>query len=346
MNRSYRLPPEWAPQQGVLLTWPHAHGDWQPLLGEVEPVYVELTRQISRFERLLIVANDDEHRRHISTLLDGAGIRSEMFAIFCAPSNDSWSRDHGPVTVVDEHGELRLLDFTFNGWGGKHPAELDDRLTRRLHEQGAFGGIPLEPVDLVLEGGAIEVDGRGGLLTTTRCLLSPLRNPDLGCQALEALFGRLFGIERTLWLENGHLAGDDTDSHIDTLARFCNPSTIAYVACDDPQDEHYHELKAMEAELHSFRNADGRPYTLVPLPWPGPVYAPSGKRLPATYANFLIINGAVLVPTYGVPGDREAIAVLGRCFPGREVIGVACTPLLRQYGSLHCATMQIPRKPS
>ncbi len=346
MSRSYRLPPEWAPQQGILLTWPHAHSDWHSLLGEVEPLYVELTRQISRFERVWITAYDESHRRHIETLLREAAIPREGIAIHCAPSNDSWTRDHGPVTVVDGDGNLRLLDFTFNGWGGKHPADLDDRLTRRLHEQGAFGELPLEPVDLVLEGGAIEVDGRGGLLTTTRCLLSPLRNPDLGCQALEALFGELFGIQRTLWLEHGHLQGDDTDSHIDTLARFCNPSTIAYTACDDPQDEHYHELKAMEEELRSFRDADGRPYTLVPLPWPEPRHAPSGERLPATYANFLIVNGAVLVPVYGVPQDRQAVTTLAGCFPEREIIPINCTPLIRQYGSLHCATMQIPEKPS
>ncbi len=186
------------------------------------------------------------------------------------------------------------------------------------------------------------MDGRGGLLTTTRCLLSPLRNPDLGCQALEALFAELFGIERTMWLENGHLAGDDTDSHIDTLARFCNPTTIAYVSCDDPHDQHFHELKEMQAELRCLRDADGRPYNLVPLPWPEPQHDSSGERLPATYANFLIINGAVLVPLYGAPRDEQALAVLADCFPDRQIIGIDCLPLIRQYGSLHCATMQIP----
>ena len=346
MNRHNRLPPEWAPQRGVMLTWPHAHSDWQPLLTEVEPVYVELARHISRFEAVLITAYDETHRHHIISLLTAAGIAQDNITLHCAPSNDSWTRDHGPISVLDQHNNLRLLDFTFNGWGGKHSAGLDNQLTRQLHAQGAFGDVPLENIDWVLEGGAIEVDGRGGLLTTTRCLLSPLRNPDLGCQALEAQFRELFGVERTLWLENGYLAGDDTDSHIDTLARFCNPSTIAYTACDNPQDEHYYELQAMEEELRAFRDADGNPYRLVPLPWPDPCHDSTGQRLPATYANFLIINGAVLVPAYGLPQDRRALATLAGCFPDRQIIGIDCRPLIRQYGSLHCATMQLPRRSS
>ncbi len=345
MSQHYRLPPEWAPQRCIMLTWPHAHGDWQPLLPRVEPVYVEITRQIGRYEPLLISSYDEQHNHHIRNLLTAAGVTLDNITLYCAPSDDSWTRDHGPITVLDQHHRLRLLDFTFNGWGGKYPAEQDNQLTRLLHEQGAFGDLPLESVGPVLEGGAIEVDGRGGLLTTTRCLLSPLRNPDLGCQALEALFHELFGIEHTLWLENGGLAGDDTDSHIDTLARFCNPSSIVYTACDDPRDEHYIELKAMEAELHAFRDTDGNPYKLIPLPWPKPQFDHSGQRLPATYANFLIINGAVLVPVYGIASDAPAVATLRDCFPEREVIAIDCVPLLRQSGSLHCVTMQIPEAP-
>ncbi len=340
-EQTYRLPPEWAHQNGVMLTWPHPHSDWRSLLPEIEPVYIALSRHISHFEPLLICAYDEAHRHHISSLLTATGITQQNISIYSAPSNDTWSRDYGPITVLDQHNIPHLLDFTFNGWGGKHPAALDNQVTHQLHQQGAFGELPLESVELVLEGGAIEVDGRGGLLTTTRCLLSPLRNPDLGCQALEALFRELFGIERTLWLENGHLAGDDTDSHIDTLARFCNSSTIAYTTCPDPLDEHYNELKAMEAELRTFRSADGNPYELVPLPWPDPQYDSTGQRLPATYANFLIINGAVLVPTYGTTQDETALTTLARCFPKRRIIGIKSTALIQQYGSLHCATMQI-----
>ncbi len=345
MSYTYRLLPEWSRQKQIIITWPHAHGDWRPLLSEVEPVYIEISRQISRREALLIISYDEPHSHHIRNLLASADIMQSGIAIYPAPSNDSWTRDHGPITVLDHSSKPHLLDFTFNGWGGKYPAKLDNQLTRCLHEQGAFGDLPLKAVDLVLEGGAIEVDGRGGLLTTARCLLSPLRNPDLGCQALEALFRSLFGVERTLWLENGWLAGDDTDSHIDTLARFCNPSTIVYTSCDDPLDEHYQELKAMEAELRAFLDAEGKPYKLIPLPLPEARFNRTGQRLPATYTNFLIINGAVLVPAYGGSNDEKAMATLRGCFPEREIIAIDCTPLIRQRGSLHCAAMQIPDAP-
>jgi len=346
MKQHYLLPPEWSPQLAVMLIWPHhQHSDWLPLLQDVESVYIDIIRHISHFEPVLIISYDKTHTHHISTLLTKNGISQRNISFCCARSNDTWIRDHGPVTVLDQRDRPRLLDFTFNAWGGKYNAELDNRLTRRLHEQNIFGDIPLEVVDLVLEGGAIDVDGQGSLLTTTRCLLSPLRNPDIGCQTLEAIFEKLFGVKRTLWLEHGHLAGDDTDSHIDTLVRFCNPSTITYTACDDPQDEHYHELKEMEAELKTFRDANNKPYHLLPLPWPEPQYNQSGQRLPTTYANFLIINGAVLVPVYGISSDEQAITVLHGCFPERKIIAVNCTPLIHQYGSLHCITMQIPKKP-
>jgi agmatine deiminase len=205
-----------------------------------------------------------------------------------------------------------------------------------------FGELPLERVSLVLEGGGIEVDGSGSLLATERCLLAPTRNPGLGRAALEERLGELFGLKRVLWLRHGALAGDDTDSHIDTLARFCDARTIAYAACDDPSDKHYDELGAMAEELRGFRAADGRPYQLVALPWPRAKRDAEGNRMPATYANFLIINGAVLVPTYRDPADRLALDCLGRCFPGREIIGIDCLALIQQHGSLHCVTMQLP----
>ncbi|QKT04867.1 agmatine deiminase family protein [Ectothiorhodospiraceae bacterium 2226] len=335
-----RLPAEWAPQSGVMLTWPHAASDWAPRLAEVEPVFVAIAREVGRREHVLVSCRDAAHRAHVADLLADA-VPAERLHLHIAPSNDTWVRDHGPITVLDGTHPT-LLDFTFNGWGRKYEARLDNALTGVLHAQGAFGDHALRAVDLVLEGGSIEVDGAGTLLTTTRCLLSPMRNPALGCQALEAQFGELMGIERVLWLEHGYLVGDDTDSHIDTLARFCDSDTIAYVRCDDPADEHYTELQAMEAELQALRRADGSPYRLVPLPWPGAKHDERGERLPATYANFLIINGAVLVPTYRDAADAEALARLAECFPEREVVGIDCLPLIHQFGSLHCVTMQVP----
>ncbi len=338
--RTY-LPPEWAAQSGVMLTWPHAGSDWAPMLSEVEPVFVSIAVAIARFETVLIACHDESVRRQVEGQLRSANIPPDRTRLWVASANDTWARDHGPISVLCQ-GEATLLDFDFNGWGGKFAYELDNRITRRLHAQGAFGDTPIEHVDLILEGGSIEVDGSGTLLTTAQCLLTPTRNPRLSRQQLEQQLSELLGITRFLWLQHGYLAGDDTDSHIDTLARLCDPDTIAYVSCTDPQDEHYKELKSMEAELQSFRTTRGSPYRLVPLPWPTAKYDIDGARLPATYANFLIINNAVLVPTYRDPADDEALRTLQTCFPDREVIGIDCLPLISQHGSLHCVTMQLP----
>ncbi len=335
------LPPEWALQSAVQLTWPHAGSDWAPILHEVEPVFVAIAAAIARFEQVVIACHDAAVRAHVAGLLRGARVPETGTRLYTAPANDSWARDHGPIAVLCRD-QATLLDFGFNGWGGKYPYDLDNRITRALHSQGAFGNTPIERVNLILEGGSIEVDGQGTLLTTERCLLAPTRNPRHTRAQIEKELAELLGLTRFLWLKNGTLAGDDTDSHIDTLARLCDPNTIAYVTCDDPADEHYAELKAMEAELGAFRTAAGQPYRLVPLPWPGAKFDEHGARMPATYANFLIINDAVLVPTYEDPADRVALDRLRDCFPGRAVIGIDCLPLIAQHGSLHCVTMQIP----
>jgi agmatine deiminase len=324
-----------------MLTWPHDQSDWAPLLDRVEPAFVAIARAIARFEKVLAVCRDLPHLEHVAGLFDAAGIERARRVLALAASNDTWARDHGPLTVICG-GEPVLLDFGFNGWGGKFPHDLDNAITRSVYALGAFGSAPLESVPFVLEGGSIEVDGQGTLLTTERCLLSHTRNPELSRAQIEARLAELLGITRCLWLKHGYLAGDDTDSHVDTLARLCDPSTIAYVACDDPSDEHYAELQAMAAELQAFRTPTGRPYRLVALPWPRAQYDDAGARLPATYANFLIINGAVLVPTYDDAADAVALARLRACFPQREVIGVPCAPLIHQHGSLHCVTMQLP----
>ena len=325
----------------MLLTWPHAGSDWAPILHRVEPVFAAIAAAIARHETVLIACHDETVRVQVAARLRAAGIPETRLRLFVAPANDTWARDHGPITVLCQ-GEATLLDFGFNGWGGKYAHDLDNLITRRLHAQHAFGDTPLEAVDLILEGGSIEVDGQGTLLTTTRCLLAPTRNPGRTRAQIEAELAARLGVMRILWLEHGYLAGDDTDSHVDTLARLCDPDTIAYVTCDDPADEHYAELKAMEAELAAFRTPRGAPYRLVPLPWPRARFDDAGARMPATYANFLVINGAVLVPTYEDPADRVALERLRACFPGREILGIDCLPLIEQHGSLHCVTMQIP----
>jgi Peptidylarginine deiminase and related enzymes len=339
--RSPFLPPEWAPQSGVMLTWPHQKSDWKPWLTQVERVFLEIARQISGREKLLIVCRNHAHCCHVRALLQADGVDLRQVAFHTVPSNDVWARDHGPITVVDPSGAT-LLDFKFDGWGGKYDAALDDRITTRLTARGAFGKISRRPIDMVLEGGSIEVDGSGTLLTTSRCLLNGHRNPHLNRLEIEKRLKALLGIERVLWLNHGYLAGDDTDGHIDMLARFCDPQTIAHIACDDPSDSHYETLKAMVQELRELRTPGGKSYRLVPLPWLKPKYDSARRRLPASYANFLIINETVLVPTYDDPADTEALACLASCFTGRKIIGIPCSTLLLQFGSLHCVTMQFP----
>lgn len=332
-------PAEWEEQDGVLLAWPHESSDWHPNLEIVEPVFVEIAHQISRFERVIIVA---PQRGPVQEKLTRAGVDPDRVAIFEIPTNDTWARDFGPITV-HEDGRPVLLDFGFNGWGLKFAANLDNQITRSLQEAGAFGETPVRTPGLILEGGSIESDGRGTLLTTSECLLNANRNPHLTREDLEKMVGPLLGVDHFLWLDSGYLAGDDTDSHVDTLARLCPDDTILYVRCDDPEDEHFEALSRMEKELEGLRTREGKPFRLIPLPWPGAQFDQEGERLPATYANYLVVNGAVLVPTYDDPKDGMALEAVGEAFPGREIVGVACIPLILQHGSLHCVTMQIPK---
>jgi agmatine deiminase len=334
-----RLPAEWEEQEGVLLAWPHAETDWAPHLDSVEPVFLEITRLISRFERVFIVAKNE---KEVALKLKSAGTLMERVIFFRMDTNDTWARDFGPITVMENEKPV-ILDFAFNGWGLKYPGHLDNRVTSRLFLSGAFGNAPLRTVDMVLEGGSIESDGNGTILTTAECLLNSDRNPHLTREEIELALGKALGTHRFLWLENGGLEGDDTDSHVDTLARFGPFDTILHASCHDPTDDHYHSISAMAEELKAFRSPKGKPYRLMPLPWPSPCRDKNGDRLPATYANFLVINGAVLVPTYGSEKDRAALEAVGQAFPGREIISVDCLPLLQQHGSLHCLTMQIPK---
>lgn len=336
---SRRLPAEWEPQDGVMLTWPHDGGDWAPYLPEVEPVFVRIAEEIGKRQRLLIVCRDEAHRGHIRGLL--SAIDPSNLRLHCIPSNDTWARDHGPISVMRD-GVPLLCDFGFNGWGGKFAAELDDRISATLHAQGAFGRAPREPVDLILEGGGIETDGQGTLLVTRRCLLSESRNPGMTQERMESRLTELFGTDRFFWLDHGSLDGDDTDGHIDTLARFSDPRTILYQACDDPEDPNHTSLKAMETELQGLRDGEGNPYRLIPLPSPRPIHNAAGDQLPAGYANFLVINGAVLVPTYQDPADAVVLDQLTVAFPCRAIVPIDCRPLILQYGSLHCVTMQLP----
>ncbi len=334
-----RLPAEWEEQDAVLLAWPHDKTDWRDSLYSVEPVFVEIAREISRRELVVIVAPDPDA---VAAKLQRGGAVMEQIRLLAIETNDTWSRDFGPLTVFLDEKPL-LLDFGYNGWGLKFRADLDNCVTRKLHEGGAFGGTPLQRVGIILEGGSIESDGQGTILTTAECLLQANRNPHLGREEIETTLAEQFGATTLLWLEHGFLAGDDTDSHIDTLARLCPEDVILHVACDDPADEHYEALALMLQELRAFRTKEGKPYRLIPLPWPQAVYDEEGGRLPATYANYLVINNGVLVPTYRDKGDKAALEIIKSVFPHHEIIGIDSLPLILQHGSLHCVTMQLPK---
>ena len=337
-----RLPAEWDPQSGVMLTWPHGAGDWATVLPDVEPVFFSIALHIAHRESLFINCATASQRDQLRASLIQSGAPPDHLFMAVVPSNDTWARDYGPLTVF-EHGRPRLLDFRFNGWGNRYPAQADNAITTQLAGSGRFGRTVFEPIDLVLEGGSIESDGDGTLLTTSRCLLHPQRNPGYTREMLAGKLGALLGGERLLWLEHGGLAGDDTDGHIDMLARFCDPSTIVYQSCSESGYEWYQELKAMEDELRQLRTVQGEPYRLLALPWPGATFAADGARLPASYANFLVINDAVLIPGYDDPADSEAARLLQCGFPDREIVQIPCSALIQQYGSLHCLTMQFPK---
>ena len=377
---------EWEPQRMVQLTWPHKDTDWAPILPEITAVYEEMAREITKREPLLVVAPEGTPNLPSS-------ISHHPSSIIHLPTNDTWARDHGFITVEEtlthhpsslthqpsalspQPSALRLLDFKFNGWGEKFEAKLDNEINKHLYDQGMVHGNYEDHLDFVLEGGSIESDGKGTIFTTTCCLMAPHRNQPLSQAEIEARLKEYLGAERVVWLNHGSLIGDDTDGHIDTLARICPNDTIVYTG----GDADHPDLTLMEEELKALRTMDGKPYRLLKLPLPRPIYdSPVAEgteadgsvvngsvvngsvvngsvvngsvvndaivdsdRLPATYANYLIINGAVLVPTYAQPDlDAEAMRIIGEAFPDREIIGIDCRAVIKQHGSLHCCTMQ------
>ena len=335
---SLRFPAEWEPQSAILLAWPHAGTDWAERLGEVEETYIAHVAAITRFQRVIVCVADDDVEAYARARLASNRIDMERVAFVTARYDDTWLRDTGPITLNGD-GRFRLLDFRFTGWGGKFEASEDDLLVQRLHADGIFFNSSVQSIDFALEGGAIETDGAGTLLTTWRCLHE--RHPGVGREELDRQLRDWLHQDRVLWLDHGYLEGDDTDAHVDTLARFAPDDAIVFQACDDPADPHHAELAAMAAEIAALRTADGRPYRLFPLPWPQPVLD-NGRRLAASYANYLVINGAVLMPAYDDPADDAAAAVLAEAHPGREVVKVPCRALIWQNGSLHCISMQLP----
>ena len=334
-----RLPAEWEPQSAILIAWPHAETDWAERLGDVEETYIALVAAITRFQDVVVCIADADLQTYAEARLRSARVDLSRVRFVEVEYDDTWLRDSGPISLR-EGDRFRLLDFRFTGWGGKFEASRDDELVERLEEARIFRNTSRQHIDFALEGGAIDTDGAGTLLSTWQCLHE--RHPGISRELLTTKLGEWLKQHRVLWLDHGYLEGDDTDAHIDTLARFAAPDAIVFQACDDPADSHYVELQAMADEIAALRTMDGQPYRLFPLPWARPI-VDEDRRLAASYANFLIVNGAVLMPAYGDAADAAAAAVLERAFPDREIIAVPCRPLIWQNGSLHCITMQLPQ---
>ncbi|MES2606111.1 MAG: agmatine deiminase family protein [Pseudomonadota bacterium] len=336
MSKRFSMLPEWAEQQAVMFAWPHASTDWKPWLEAIERDYVALAEAIAAECTPLILCQDREHQQHIAWLLAGKCGNDPRFVI--APYNDTWCRDYGPV-AIGAGKLLQLLDFQFNGWGDKYDAGLDNDINQRLSSHWL---APLKTVKYELEGGSIETDGQGTLLTTVHCLLDSNRNNDFTKEQVEKFVLEQLGLDRVLWISEGALLGDDTDSHIDNLVRFCSPNTIAYAACSRADDVHYEPMQKMKAQVEALRQPDGKPYKLQAIEIPTAQFDDDGKRLPASYVNFLILNQAVIVPVFGCEEDAIALAGIQRCFPGKRIVPVPGGNLIKQYGGPHCATMQLP----
>ncbi len=331
------MPAEWEKQLCVLMSFPHDETDWaNDLEASISP-FIRIAQAIAYAQAVYIICKD---KNKIASMFCSTG----NMTFIEIHTNDTWIRDYGFISILED-GEKKLLDFKFDGWGGKFKASLDNSVNSTLHKKGYLGTIALEKIDFVLEGGSIESDGKGTILTTSSCLCNPNRNNNkndgLSKKDVEKKLTETLGATRVLWLDYGYLAGDDTDSHIDTLARFVNQNTIAYVKCDNKKDEHYEALNKMETQLKSFITQDGNPYTLIALPMTRAIYSDNAKRLPATYANFLICNKALLYPTYSDKNDKIVHEIFKSLFPDKEIVPINCLKLIEQGGSLHCSTMQV-----
>ena len=338
-KRQLFLPAEWHRQQMVQLTWPHAGTDWNYMLAEVEACFLEIAKAISKRERVLVVAPDTDA---VGKQLEEAGARMQNITLFQCETNDTWARDHAFITLLGDNVP-HYVDFCFNGWGRKFEASLDNAINGKLYDAGIVKGEYEDCTSLVLEGGSIESDGKGTILTTSQCLLAPHRNQPMERDDIEKCLKRMLHADRVLWLDYGNLIGDDTDGHVDTIARLAPNDTIVYMQCTDKNDAQHDDLAEMERQISELRTAEGKPYRMLALPSPSPIHDEEGERLPATYANFLVINGAVLYPTYAQSeNDAKAAEVLKEAFPSLEITGIDCRALIKQHGSLHCVTMQYP----
>lgn len=332
--------PEWVASDGILLALPYESTDWNYILPEAIAQYQRIVEAMAEegVHPVLLVRSKEEAEK----LFSAKALESITFVEMSY--NDTWTRDYGPLTIL-KHGDLRLLDFGFNGWGLKFAADQDNQVNRRLNELSFFTKKTYRnETSFILEGGSVDTDGSGTILTTTRCLCSPNRNGFLTKNEADHQLRKRLGAQHVLFLDYGALMGDDTDSHIDTLARMAPDNIIFFTGCRDMEDPQFEELLKMRAQLTLFRNAEGEPYNLVELPLPDPIFDENEERLPATYANYLVTDRVLFMPTYKQPEkDNLAMQTVRIAFPEHKVVGIDCTTLIKQHGSLHCATMQLPK---
>jgi agmatine deiminase len=338
-GRGFRMPAEWSPHQATWISWPHKRESWPGNFEPVEPVMVQAVAALAAGETVRINVLDERHERHVRRLLEG-NARPERIVFHRIPTNDAWCRDHGAIFVTRAAAEAPALalDFRFNAWGGKYPPyDLDDAVPRAM---AAALGVSRQAIDIVLEGGSIDVNGAGALLTTEQCLLHPNRNPGMTRDAIEETLRSFLGVRQLFWLGEG-IVGDDTDGHVDDLTRFVSDDTVVTVVEHDRRDANYEALQENRERLNSFRLTDGRALKVIELTMPRPVEW-KGDRLPASHANFYVGNSVVLMPAFGDPADDPNRARLAACFPGREIVAMDCRDLVLGLGTFHCLTQQVP----
>ncbi|XTZ12010.1 MAG: agmatine deiminase family protein, partial [cyanobacterium endosymbiont of Rhopalodia inflata] len=303
----------------------------------------KISKAITQRQKLVLIVHDSILKSEVKNKLIHHGIDLKKVIFVVAPTNDIWIRDYGIITLINSQKKLKINNFIFNGWGNKYKNYLDNRINIHLINQIINHEVKTEFIPFVLEGGAIDSDGKGTLLTTKSCLLNPNRNPQFNRGEIEEILLKKLGVKKVIYLEHGYLEGDDTDGHVDTLVRFAPNNTILYVTCSDKKDSHYKDLHGLETELKDLKTEEVKSYNLISLPCPEPKYNAQGNRLPATYANYLIINGAVLVPIYRDKSDKTALIQVQKAYPNYQIIGIDCLPLIYQFGSLHCMSMQLPK---
>jgi agmatine deiminase len=338
----YRMPAEWAPHEATWLSWPHNRDSWPGVFASVEPAMVEFVSALADSEPVYINVRDAEHERHVRRVL-AAAAPPERLRFYRFPTNDAWARDHGAIFVTRAAAQApRLaLDFDYNAWGGKYPPfDLDRQVARQMADALA---VPRFESRLILEGGSIDVNGEGVLLTTEQCLLNPNRNPAVSRAEIETVLRGAFGVRQIIWLGDG-IEGDDTDGHIDDLTRFVAPNTVVTVMEPNTRDPNHAPLAANRVRLEELVLASGTKLEVAELPMPEPQYL-DAQRLPASYANFYVANDAVLLPVFACPQDDRARAVIADCFPGRRVLPIDCRTLIAGLGALHCLTQQVPLAP-